>query len=529
MTKIRTSPRLIGATVLSTLALLVAILPAGAVAAPEGEAPLTISPGSRELPNTTVGFQSYEDFTLSSTAGPLTINGLWTEGSDFWIDWGSSNCSGTLESCTARVYFSPSSTGIQLGTLRVQVEGYEDWAPAISREAFEPQLALEPSNLDFGTQWVYRGEERQVEIRNSGEARLQLSGIDVNGPDRDYFWNGGSDCWSLPDGWLDPGESCLTSVYFQPDEVRDFEATLKVSINGYSVSAPLSGDGGRAVVEPDSNPVYFDAVTAGAAGELRTIELVNSGNLPGSFFIAVVAGGDARSFELVDESCSGFTPVGPGESCQVRIRFTPQDVGAKQARLALFGEDDGGTMVALIGEGVAPAPALTPAGFDFGTVAAGSRGEAHPFAVRNDGSTPVELGGVGVVGADPDQFRLAGDECTGAVLVAGAECAVRVRFAPGSAGAKAATLRIGATGGPLTAALHGTGKAASVAAAAASKADDGRHAKQSKRRQLFRHNSSIHNRGEARRAKRRHAKKRAAKKRAAKRRAVAARDRLRRG
>jgi hypothetical protein len=532
MTRTSASPRLV-TLVLSILALLAALLPANAAAAPEGgEAPLTITPGS-PLPKTTVGFQSYEDFTVSSTAGALEFNGVWTSGSDFWIDWGSSNCGGSSETCSLRVYFSPSSAGTKLGALNLMVGGYEDWVAPISGDAVEPQLTLEPSNIDFGTQWVHRGEERLLEVRNSGEARLQLSGIDVNGPDRDHFWSGGGACWSLPDGWLDPGESCAASVYFQPDDVRDYEATLKVSVNGHSVSAPLSGAGGRAVVEPESNPVDFGAVTAGVAGELQTIELVNHGNLPGSFFIAVIAGGDARSFELVEESCSGFTPVGPGESCRARIRFTPQSSGPKQARLALFGEDDGGTMIVLEGEGVAPALTLAPAGFEFGAMAAGTGGVAHPFAVRNDGSTPVALGGVGIVGTDPDQFRIAGDGCTGATLAPGAECAVRVRFAPDRAGARAATLRIAAPGGPLTASLRGTGTAApvaslNVASAGAAMPRPGRGAGKSGRRHLFRQNSSIHNRGVAKRM-RRNAKKRAAQKRAPKQRAIAARGRLRRG
>ncbi|MEZ5076888.1 MAG: choice-of-anchor D domain-containing protein [Solirubrobacterales bacterium] len=454
-----------------------------------------------ELPKTTVGFQAYEDVAVISTAGPLEFSGAWTEGA-FWIDWGAGSCSGSGETCLLRVYFSPGSAGPKAGALHVMVDGYEDWVLPLSGEAFEPRLALEPASVDFGTQRLYQGQERQLQVRNSGEAPLQLSGIDVEGPDSGRFWNGGSDCWSLPDGWLDPGESCSAAVYFQPEEVRDYEATLKVSVNGYYVTAPLSGAGGQAVMKAAANPVDLGAVTVGTAGDLATIELVNEGNLPGSFFIAVIAGGDARSFELIDESCSGFTPVAPGEACRVRVRFAPQSSGPKQARLALFGDDDGGTMIVLTGEGVAPVVGFDLVGIHFGAVATGARSAPQPFVVRNGGATALQLGGVGIVGADPDQFLLAGDECTGATLAAGQACRLRVRFAPGGLGAKAAALRVGVPGGALTAGLSGTG------VASAAEAKRSKH-KGKRKRRAVRRNATIHNR-KAKRDRRR-AKKRSGK------------------
>jgi hypothetical protein len=119
--------------------------------------------------------------------------------------------------------------------------------------------------------------------------------------------------------------------------------------------------------------------------------------------------------------------------------------------------------VTLSGEGIAPALALGPLGHDFGSQTEGTRSDASAFAVRNDGTTAVELGAVAVVGADPDQFPLAGDECTGASLAPGQECAVRVRFTPDGAGTRSATLRVGGEGGVLTASLSGTGTAAGTA------------------------------------------------------------------
>jgi len=83
---------------------------------------------------------------------------------------------------------------------------------------------------------------------------------------------------------------------------------------------------------------------------VRTITLTNNGNFEGGFFIAVIAGGDVASFQLVDENCTGI-PVAPGASCTAHVRFTPQSTGPKAARLAFFGDSEGGTMVGLTGVG----------------------------------------------------------------------------------------------------------------------------------------------------------------------------------
>jgi len=485
MARTSAPPRLIGTIVLSTLALLAAILPATAPPASAAGPPVEFSPASVEFPKTTAGFQSpAEEVTLSSNVGEISVENVYIEGADasqFFVDWGATSCGGSLKSCYMRIVFAPDGPGPKTATVRVPVSAYGSWTFPISGEAVEPQLAIEPSSLDFGVQPVHRGAQRSVQVRNSGEGRVSISGIETAGADRNSFGNDGSRCWELPEGWLDPGATCEVVVYFQPGAVRAFEAALKVRVNEYSVSAPLSGEGGMAVMEPDANPVEFGAATAGGSGELRTITVHNGGNLPGAFFIAIVAGGDAGSFDLLDESCSGVL-VEPGSDCQVRIRFMPPGPGPKQARLALFGEDDGGAMIALGGEGVAPDLALTPDGLGFGSVVAGTRGAAQPFAVRNGGPTPVELGGVGIVGAQPDQFLLAGDECTGATLASGRQCLVRVRFAPGSAGAKGATLRIGAPGGPLTAALSGVGTAPASASSATPKQAGKRGAHRGKRK-----------------------------------------------
>jgi hypothetical protein len=134
--------------------------------------------------------------------------------------------------------------------------------------------------------------------------------------------------------------------------MTSYQAQLQVTAYGATFAADLAGTGGRAMLEHEANPFDLGSAAVGDAGPVRTITLTNNGNFEGGFFIAVIAGGDVASFQLVDESCTGI-PVAPGASCTAHVRFTPQSTGPKAARLALFGESEGGTMVGLTGVGTA--------------------------------------------------------------------------------------------------------------------------------------------------------------------------------
>jgi hypothetical protein len=465
MTKINALPRPAGATVLSLLAIALAalVLPASSFAAPlpEGSDPvLTISPSPAVVPTTTVNNQSaLVDFVLQNAGGEdAAVEKVFLEGEDATeFSFGGSNC-GNLQpgnQCSASVGFKPSSLGEKRTTLHVSFAGGRpEQSFEISGTSVEPQLTFSPASYDFGLQRVYESRNFSLQLTNSGEANVQVSNFEIAGGSGSFWANNNSDCWGH--SLLAPGESCWIEVYFSPQDALEYEAELRAISNGHAFTASLSGQGGRAIIDATPNPADFGAVTVGAESEVRTITVTNSGNIPAGFFIGIVAGGDSGSFQLLSENCTGAELM-PSSSCTARVRFRPQDAGAKAAYMAFFGDNDGGAMVGLKGEGVAPAVTLAPLAFDFGFQAAGGKSDSHDFAVRNDGTTPLDLSGVSIAGADLDQFALAGDECTGETLAPGTECLVRVRFAPDSGGAKAAKLRIASKAGTFLATLSGTG------------------------------------------------------------------------
>ncbi len=471
MPKLSALPRPIGATVfvLSALILFAAALPASGQAAPPSSGyPLAAT--SSAFPKTTLGGGS-EKLTIELTnmsEESVSVSSFTVEGadaSDFVVN--EFNCgflwSGT--SCTAGLYFSPGSVGEAHATLRLDFYSQPSEYIELSGTGVPAQLTFSPPSYDFGLQPTHENASFTFQLTNSGEAGAQLGNIEIPNPGGNVpFWTSNSDCWSL--NRLGPGESCSLEVQFGPREATTYTGELRASLNQTAFSAALSGEGGRSQVEATENPVDLGTATVGGVGPVRTITLTNSGNLPAGFFIGIIAGGDAGSFRLLDEDCSGAELM-PAASCSVHVRLAPQSPGPKVARLAFFGDGEDGTMVMLRGEGIAAALALTPGGFDFGSQARGTKSSLRTFAVRNGGATAVSLNTAAIVGANLDQFQLAGDECTGVTLGPGGECLVRIRFAPATVGAKTATLRIGSDGGALTSSLTGTGVAREKAGGAA--------------------------------------------------------------
>jgi hypothetical protein len=465
MTKIDALSRPAGATVLSLLVIALAalLLPASSFAAPapEGSDPvLTLSPQPAVVPTTTVGNQSQTvEFELHNESGEeAAVEKVTLEGEDAGeFSFGGSSC-GALqpgEHCSTWIALSPNSVGAKKTTLYVRFSGGRpEQAFEVSGDSVSPHFSFNPGSYDFGLLPIRSEAGRATfQLENDGAAAAQVGSLSFSGGNSNGFWIGNSDCWGR---WMAPHETCSIEVDFGPNETGSFATQLQVSSGSENFTAGVAGEGGRPHVEVA--PADFGAVTVGATSATETIVVSNSGNVPTSFFIGIVAGGDAGSFQLLDENCTG-APLMPAASCEAHIRFAPQTAGPKLARLAFFGDSEGGAMVGLSGEGVAAAATLLPDAFDFGAQAAGTKSDAGIFAVHNDGAAALELGAVALVGQDPDQFAIAGDDCGGETLAPEAECLVRVRFAPDSEGAKAARLRVGTPGGALSATLSGLGVA----------------------------------------------------------------------
>ena len=237
-----------------------------------------------------------------------------------------------------------------------------------------PQLSFEPGSYDFGLQQANRSNaETTVQLRNVGAVTAPIFSIDIVGADSWAFSDDGGNCFGRS---LEPGESCSVRVYFHPQSAVPYSAQLRAaSEGGTSFTAALSGEGGRSILTPATDPTNFGAVPVGSGAVTRAIDVTNNGNMPGGVFIAVISGGAIGSFHLLDENCTGFM-LSPGATCNLLVSFEPIGTGAKTARLFLAGDGEDGAQLTLSGVGLDPLDEPAGSASAEGVAAPGRR--AHP-------------------------------------------------------------------------------------------------------------------------------------------------------
>jgi virginiamycin B lyase len=115
------------------------------------------------------------------------------------------------------------------------------------------------------------------------------------------------------------------------------------------------------------------------------------------------------------------------------------------------------------GVAVDPGPAGTAtasaASLSFGVQPLDTFGAPQSLTLTNSGHGDLHIGHAHVTNADPDDFLVSSDGCTGDTILVGASCTLHVRFGPSQTGARAATLTVPSDDptSPLQIALSGTG------------------------------------------------------------------------
>ena len=94
----------------------------------------------------------------------------------------------------------------------------------------------------------------------------------------------------------------------------------------------------------------------------------------------------------------------------------------------------------------------------WGGVALGNATSGRVVKITSTGNVPLLISSLNPGGANPDDFPIVSDACTGASLSPGASCTAYVSFEPLRVGGRSATITIANNaGGPVTVSLSGTG------------------------------------------------------------------------
>lgn len=112
-----------------------------------------------------------------------------------------------------------------------------------------------------------------------------------------------------------------------------------------------------------------------------------------------------------------------------------------------------------------PAVYMSPGSLAFGRAEVGFATASQSVALLNGGTQPLSVSGATVVGANPADFAVASDTCSGAPVAPNSSCTISARFNPTAPGARSASLSIAdnVPGSPQTVGLSGTGESALLA------------------------------------------------------------------
>ena len=235
------------------------------------------------------------------------------------------------------------------------------------------------------------------------------------------------------------------------------DASVTTDIDGDA--RPHDGDeNGTATIEPGfdeavdpllidfDNPylggLYIGNVDVGATGH-GIITVTNLGASSLSITSAAIGGNDPGDFSIAvpqDDTCSG-TSVAVAASCTIKVSLIPTDIGDRDATLTITGPGPVGTRVVPVA-GVGLDPILVIGGpMAFGSVNQGTTSPAKTAQVNNYGP-PASVTSVTVAGANPGDFVITDDTCTGTAIPTAGACTFDVAFAPTAPGPRTATATI---------------------------------------------------------------------------------------
>jgi hypothetical protein len=244
---------------------------------------------------------------------------------------------------------------------------------------------------------------------------------------------------------------------FSPTSAGAKTASLVLGDGTTSATVELVGTG--FLVDPLSltgGPWDFGTVVVGDTTGARSFTLTNTGAVTLGTLSVQLAGAGSAAFRIASDTCTGAT-LAPGVSCTTSVTFQPTAVGMRSAMLELAANPGGTVSAALTGTG-ASATTLTiaPAMLDFGHVTPQPT-PPRTFTITNTGSGPSTPIAVQVSGANASEFMTSGT-CAGAVLAAGASCAIDVVFHPVlSPGLRGASVDVtAANAGPISGTVLGS-------------------------------------------------------------------------
>jgi hypothetical protein len=305
--------------------------------------------------------------------------------------------------------------------------------------------------LTFANQLVgTKSASKTIVFQNFGPTPVSMSRT-ITGNTADFVTTG---CTATS---LSPGQRCTVTIWFQPRAAGT--RTISVAFTYGDPASPTtivaSGFATAPVATPSPSRLEFR--TPYQVASARDLTITNTGTAPLTLNSIALGGTSAGQFAIADDACGAPRILAPTEACVVTVQFLAQTTATVSATLNIgVAAPAASRSVTLIGYITLPTYIIAPRPLTFPDTTVGSTRVLTTW-VQNIGTLPLTINGFSFSGSNPGSFSET-DGCP-ATLPAGAACAVNVTFAPATAGAQSATMRLdaGAPAASLSVSLAGNG------------------------------------------------------------------------
>jgi hypothetical protein len=240
--------------------------------------------------------------------------------------------------CTISMKFMPVAQGMRTATLRIS-----DNAEGGLRDVLMtgigtfPGIVCNPAQLYFASRTIgSRSAAQSVTCTNSGTAPLRITAVTVSGENAGDFIKAEDNCGTAT---VAPRESCSIVISFGPQgrDTRNGILTINDNAGGSPHKVPLTGGGAPlvAAVALDRKSLEFGVGTSSPDVDMQFLRLTSIGTAPFSVSSVELAGAQAPDFQISEEDCTAKSPIAPGGSCRVGVRFAPRVIGACSANLLI--------------------------------------------------------------------------------------------------------------------------------------------------------------------------------------------------
>ncbi len=319
--------------------------------------------------------------------------------------------------CTISVMFTPTTTGTRAGAVAITDDAFgSPQSVSLAGNGIVAIASLSPSSLTFSAQNADTTSPAQtITLSDPGHARLTISSIISSGD-----FSSTNNC----NGLVSPGASCTISVTFSPTGGGTRNGSLTLSDNALNSpqTISLTGTGNSPTVSLSSRFLTFGNQKVGITSPPRAVTLSNGGSNALSV-ASITASGDYTE----TDNCG--TSVSAGASCTISVTFTPTTGGTRNGMVRVSDSDPSSPqLVSLTGSGIGAG--LSPASLAFGSQTVGSSSAPQTVTLANAGTGQISVISI-VASGDFTQTNNCGSSVAG-----GSNCAIRVMFAPSSAGSR---------------------------------------------------------------------------------------------